>query len=135
MQHIGSYISLVVKEAEKPELIKRLGHILKHQGLRSCRKGIDQIDYRTKTQQSEKAKLDYYLDNNAERMKYPEYLGRGLLIGSGAIESAHRTVIQHRMKLSGQRWSKKGARRMLNLRTLNMSGHWHRVTDFYRHAA
>jgi hypothetical protein len=135
MEHIGSYISLVAKGAEKSELIKRIGHSLKHHGLQACRKVIDQTECRTKTQQSEKAKLNQYLDNNAERMKYPEYLRRGLLIGSGAIESAHRTVIQRRMKLSGQRWSKKGARHMLNLRTLNMSGHWHRVTDFYRYAA
>lgn len=135
MKHIGSYISLVEEGAEKSELIKRLGHILKHEGLEACRKLIDQTDCRTKTQQSEKMKLNQYLDNNAERMKYPEYLERGLLIGSGAIESAHRTVIQRRMKLSGQRWSEKGAKHMLNLRTINMSGHWHRVTDFYRNAA
>ncbi|MEO8764779.1 MAG: hypothetical protein ABI416_10850 [Ginsengibacter sp.] len=35
------------------------------------------------------------------------------IIGSGAIESAHRTVIQKRMKLSGQRWSKCGAQNIL----------------------
>jgi len=33
-----------------------------------------------------------------------------VLIDSGVIESAHRTVIQKRMKLSGQRWSTKGAK-------------------------
>jgi len=32
-----------------------------------------------------------------------------LYIGSGAIEAAHRTVVQKRMKLSGQRWSEKAA--------------------------
>ncbi|MEE9373912.1 MAG: hypothetical protein V3V00_12750, partial [Saprospiraceae bacterium] len=41
---------------------------------------------------------------------------QGYMIGSGAIESAHKTVIQRRMKLSGQRWSMKGAKNMLNLR-------------------
>jgi hypothetical protein len=30
-------------------------------------------------------------------------IARGLLIGSGPIESAHRNVIQQRMKLAGQR--------------------------------
>ena len=34
--------------------------------------------------------------------------------GSGAIESAHRTIVQKRMKQSGQRWSNKGAQNMLN---------------------
>ena len=80
-------------------------------------------DCRTKTQKEERSKLKKYIANNRNRMNYPDYLERGLLIGSGAIESAHRTVIQRRMKLSGQRWSKQGAQRMLNLRTLNMSGY------------
>lgn len=135
IEHIGSYISFVKRGKEKSELTERIAHILKEEGLKSCRKIIDQIECRTKTQRSEKTKLDKYLDNNAERMNYPEYLARGLLIGSGAIESAHRTVIQRRMKLSGQRWSKQGAKNMLNLRTINMSGHWNRIQSFYRNAA
>lgn len=44
-------------------------------------------------------------------MNYPEFLNRNLLIGSVAIESAHRTVIQRRIKLSGQRWSQDGAKK------------------------
>ena len=51
-----------------------------------------------------------YLASNRDRMDYKAYRKRGLLIGSGAIESAHRTVMQrpHRrtgLKRSGQRWS------------------------------
>ena len=49
-------------------------------------------------------------------MKYDEYIKKGYQIGSGAIEAAHRNIIQQRMKLSGQRWSKKGAQNMANLR-------------------
>ena len=135
MVHVGSYISVVEKGAEKSELIEHLGHILKHECLQECRKIVDPTDCPTKVQRLEKAKLNQYLDNKAERMKYLQYLERGLLIGSGAIESAHRTVMQRRMKLAGQRWSKKGAKHMLNLRTINMSGHWHRVIDFYQNAA
>ena len=56
-----------------------------------------------------------YLENNAFRMRYKTYQDQGLNIGSGAIESAHRTVIQRRLKLSGQRWSKDGAQRILKL--------------------
>ena len=57
---------------------------------------------------------------NSSRMDYQKYrqLGCGI-IGSGAIESAHRTVIQKRMKPSGQRWSMVGAQNMLNLRVMN----------------
>ena len=50
-----------------------------------------------------------YLQANRDRMDYKTYCERGLLIGSEAIESAHRTVMQQRLKRAGQRWSIDGA--------------------------
>ena len=67
--------------------------------------------------------------DNQYRMKYNECLEYGLFIGSGAIEAAHRTVVQCRMKRSGQRWSPKGAQNMLNLRVTYMSDQWHKIID------
>ena len=74
------------------------------------------------------AKLLEYYNSNIERMDYKEYkqIGCGI-IGSGAIESTHRTLIQERMKLSGQRWSKEGAQNMLNLRVTHMNGQWNKI--------
>ena len=79
--------------------------------------------------------INYYLVN-ASRMNYKLYksIGAGI-IGSGAIESAHRTVVQKRMKQSGQRWTKKGAQNMLNLRVLQMNGQWGKVEQLIRNAA
>jgi len=57
-----------------------------------------------------------YYRNNQARMRYPDFLARGLMIGSGIVESAHRHVLQERMKLSGQRWSAHHGRRMVGLR-------------------
>lgn len=68
-----------------------------------------------------------YLEANRDRMDYADYQKRGLLIGSGAIESAHRTVVQKRLKRSGQRWSVAGAQHVLNLRTCLMSERWELV--------
>lgn len=68
-----------------------------------------------------------YLEANRDRMDYAGYQKRGLLIGSGAIESAHRTVVQKRLKRSGQRWSVAGAQHVLNLRTCFMSERWELV--------
>ncbi len=65
-----------------------------------------------------------YLEANRDRMDYAQYQERGLLIGSGAIESAHRTVVQKRLKRSGQRWSLVGAQQVLNLRVSFMSERW-----------
>jgi hypothetical protein len=71
--------------------------------------------------------IDYY-EANKQRMDYNRYqkIGSGI-IGSGAIESAHRTVVQKRMKLSGQRWSATGAQNMLNLRVTSMNGRWDKI--------
>lgn len=64
----------------------------------------------------DKGKIVEYLQKNAYRMKYDEYRAKGMMISSGAIESAHRTLLQVRMKRSGQRWSEKGSERMIKLR-------------------
>ena len=73
--------------------------------------------------------INYYT-SNISRMNYPEYqkIGCGI-IGSGAIESAHRTVIQKRMKQSGQRWSCKGAQNMLNLRVVRKNNDWNKIIE------
>jgi len=66
-------------------------------------------------------------------MKYKQYRNTGCgIIGSGAIESAHRTVIQKRMKQAGQRWSNKGAKNMLRLRIISMNKQWAKVIDFLK---
>lgn len=77
-------------------------------------------------------RLVSYYRSNRERMRYDQYIRRGLYIGSGSIESAHRTVIQKRMKLSGQRWTISGAEHMLNLRVVSLSGKWDMVQDLIR---
>jgi hypothetical protein len=74
-----------------------------------------------------------YYRANRDRMRYDEYIKRGLSIGSGAIESAHRTVVQRRMKLSGQRWTNPGAEHMLNLRVCSLSGKWNLLEDLIKH--
>ena len=73
--------------------------------------------------------INYY-SKNKDRMQYQQYVKIGCgIIGSGAIESAHRTLIQKRMKQSGQRWSWKGAQHMLNLRVLRQNHDWIKIID------
>lgn len=78
-------------------------------------------------------KIVNYYTTNQTRMDYAAYqkLGCGF-IGSGAIESAHRTVVQKRMKLSGQRWAMEGAQNMLNLRVTEMNNQWEKVIEMVR---
>jgi hypothetical protein len=72
------------------------------------------------------ADLVGYLERQAHRMEYPEYLARGWCIGSGAIESACKTVVGQRLKLAGMRWGEDGAHAVCHLRALYRSekGQW-----------
>ena len=57
-----------------------------------------------------------YYRNNLNRMNYRLFREHGFPIGSGAVESAHKHVLQCRMKRAGQRWQYANARRMAHLR-------------------
>lgn len=72
------------------------------------------------------AEVRAYLVSNRDRMDYAVYVANAWLIGSGAVESAHRTLLQSRLKLSGQRWSEVGANRLICLRTYVANG-WHQA--------
>ena len=62
--------------------------------------------------------------NNRARMRYADYISRGLPIGSGPIEAACKTIVQHRLKRSGMTWTRGGGQHILDLRALVKSGRW-----------
>ena len=57
-----------------------------------------------------------YFRTNADRMAYPTFRAAGLPIGSGAVESSARHLVQQRLKRSGARWSDAGAQCVMNVR-------------------
>jgi hypothetical protein len=63
-----------------------------------------------------------YFTSNAARMDYPAFRARGLPIGSGAVESEAKTVVQGRMKRSGMRWGDRGGEAILGLSAYLLSG-------------
>ena len=70
--------------------------------------------------------LKTYLKNNRDKINYPEYRKRGWFVGSGAIESANKTIVQRRLKQAGMRWIVAGAQALLSLRCKVESGLWDR---------
>ena len=58
-----------------------------------------------------------YFRKNAARMEYPTFREQGLPIGSGAVESEAKRLVQQRLKRPGARWSDSGAQAVLNLRS------------------
>lgn len=67
-----------------------------------------------------------YMERNAHRMEYPEYLAQGWQIGSGPVESACKTLVGQRLKLAGMRWGEAGSHAVCHLRALYRSekGQW-----------
>ena len=66
-----------------------------------------------------------YIANRPGQFNYPGAIAAHLPIGSGEVESAHRYVIQKRLKLPGAWWSPPNAQAMLNLRCLRANHRWH----------
>ncbi|MFT4536696.1 MAG: hypothetical protein ACI9P5_004072 [Saprospiraceae bacterium] len=57
------------------------------------------------------------------------------MIESGPIEAAHRSVIQQRMNLSGQKWSVNGANAIATLRCYSYSKAWSIVEQVIKKCA
>ena len=80
--------------------------------------------------------LKGYLTNNKDKMSYNRYIFKGYYIGSGAIESANKVILQRRLKQAGMRWSVPTAQAVLSLRAKVESGLWndvkHLVMNFKR---
>jgi hypothetical protein len=77
-----------------------------------------------------------YIDNRPGQFNYQAALAAGLPIGSGEIESAHRYVIQERLKIAGAWWRMENASKMLALRVLRANGQWqHYWKESYKVAA
>ena len=78
--------------------------------------------------------LPVYLENNKNKIDYSTYEYNGWFVGSGAIESSNKTVVQLRLKQAGMRWSVDGANYMIALRCMWESDHWSEiekiVTDY-----
>jgi len=72
-----------------------------------------------------------YFRNQVDRMDYPRYEAAGWYIGSGAVESACKTVVGQRLKGSGMRWSGTGSHAVCHVRALYRSEHSQWI-DFWR---
>ncbi|MDR2287304.1 MAG: hypothetical protein LBE04_07510 [Prevotellaceae bacterium] len=85
-------------------------NLLKNEPIQPFFDKLDELECKTKHLKLAKDKLITYLKNSEDFMK------KGLIVGSGVMESANMDVIPKKMKLSGQRWSIDGANQIANLR-------------------
>jgi len=81
----------------------------------------------SKTREDEYAKASNYIRTRTQFMQYADYKADHLPLGSGVTEAACKTIFTQRLKLSGMRWTKQGARTILTLRIVVLSGIWDNV--------
>jgi hypothetical protein len=60
-------------------------------------------------------------------MNYPAYRARGMMIGSGPVESACKVIVGQRLKQAGMRWTREGADAVLAVRTALLSNDLRRI--------
>lgn len=65
-----------------------------------------------------------YMKNREGQFDYAGAIAKDLPIGSGKVESTHRSLIQKRLKIPGAWWKRENADAMANLRTLRANGGW-----------
>lgn len=75
------------------------------------------------------AKLNSYFLGNAERMNYSELSRSGTPIGSGAVESAIRRVLNLRIKAPDSFWIPANAEAMIFVRANLLYGRWTQVRE------
>lgn len=65
-----------------------------------------------------------YITNNLGNIDYKKYIQCGYFIGSGAIESGNKIILQRRLKQAGMRWNTKTAQFLLSLVAKEESNLW-----------
>lgn len=76
-----------------------------------------------------------YFGNHHHRMNYSLHEAMGLPIGSGVTEAGCKTVVKQRMCGSGMKWQIPGAKQILDLRAMILTGNrweqfWKKVSQF-----
>ncbi len=65
-----------------------------------------------------------YLTKRVAQMQYPTFQAQGWPIGSGIVESAHKLVVEARLKGAGMHWARASVNPMLALRNAVCNDRW-----------
>jgi hypothetical protein len=121
--HLTALAKLLRPGAAGEELLSAWCHTLKHAGGVRLLAALGRLDRGKMTEEAraEHAEVLTYFGNHAHRMDYPTYLRNGWQIGSGAVESGCKTVVNQRLCLGGMRWGESGSDGVAHLRALYRS--------------
>jgi hypothetical protein len=98
-------------------------HQLKHEGPSQVLQELQRLQ----TQQPDLELITEnlaYLQKREAQLQYPTFQAQGLPIGSGAVESAHKVVVEPRLKGAGMHWAPEHVNPMVALRNLVCNNRW-----------
>lgn len=130
MHHVSLALESLVDAAERPRVFKKLRKWLKRGAWQKVvHELIDLMLAKGLDENAEVWTPINYLERHgkAGRLAYAKFRRRKLPVGSGAIESAIRRVINLRMKGNSIFWKEENAEGMLVLRGLVLSRRWQKT--------
>lgn len=112
---------------------KRVHRWVRRQKNRLKRGWVDRVtasvaELLTKTERKKGTVLDYWHRNRA-RLQYAAFRSAGVPIGSGAVESAVRRVVNLRLKSASTVWKEESAEGVMHLRAYSKAGRWQEIED------
>jgi len=122
VNQIGQAVLGEGSEPAKNWLDERL-HQLKHEGPSALLSELAKLKNQ-KPNMEVLQKNHAYLEKREEHMQYPCYRTQGLPIGSGAMESGNKVVVEARLKGAGMHWAIPHVNPMLALRNIFCSERW-----------
>ena len=72
-----------------------------------------------------------YIEGQLQFLNYAAAKNDNLDLGSGPVEATCKTLVTQRLKISGAKWSRNGARAILYLRSLAQSGRLDDAINFH----
>lgn len=122
--HVSQYLAAAAPPLKsiKPWLNKQQGYLLENKAglvLKNLARRLEPPG----AVERPVAQAHRYLSERRDQLNYAQARKSGLPIGSGEIESAHRHLVQPRLKIPGA-WKEQHAELMLSLRAARANGLW-----------
>jgi len=129
VEHLSDVTDLLVGWSAKQRrcFVRHYKKVLRHGEVEEVVAAIDELCV-GRNAQALATERDYFA-RNAERMRYHDMEQQGLPIGSGAVESAVRQVVNQRVKSNGMFWLEENAEHMLHLRAFARAGRWDQLVQ------
>ena len=137
LHHVGLALATVgLPEAEHRRVFKKLRKWLKKGEAAGVLNELERLGQKQGVLEAMATPVAY-LDKHLEagHLEYDKMQRRGLPIGSGAIESAIRRVVNQRLKGNGLMWCEGNAEGMLLLRAAALTGRWDEEIQRALHSA